>query len=137
MKTLFAVALLASVFTFTSCGNKPADTANAATTTTSASTTATPAPTPAATLVDKIADCTCEMANTAVKLKKEIDAAPEDKKAEVTAKADAAMKAITCMATLDAEIKKVSKEDQDKMEPELKAAVEKKCGAAMKEMGGM
>jgi len=132
MKTLFAVALLASVFTFTSCGNKPADTAGAATTTTPA-----PAPAAAASLVDRVTDCTCEMVNIAVKFKKEIDAAPADKKEELNKKAAEAMKALTCMATLDAEIKKVSKEDQDKMEPELKAAVEKKCGAAMKEMGGM
>jgi hypothetical protein len=141
MKTLFAIAFIASAFTFVGCGAKPADTTNAATTTTTGSTTATPAPAPAPaaelSLVDRVADCTCEMVNTAVALKKEIDAAPEDKKAELTAKAAEAMKEPACMAGLEEEAKKVPEADQAKMEADLKAAMEKKCGAAMKEMGGM
>jgi hypothetical protein len=111
MKKLFAIALLASAFTFTSCGG--------------------------GSLVDKVASCTCEAVNTAAKLKKEIDAAPADKKEELTKKAAEAMKEPACMAALEAEAKKVPEADQAKMETELKAAIEKKCGAAMKELGGM
>jgi Skp family chaperone for outer membrane proteins len=110
MKKLFAIAILASAFTFTSCGG--------------------------GSLADKVASCTCETVNAAVKLKKEVDAAPEDKKAELQAKAAEAMKAEpACMKGLEAEAKKVPEADQAKMQTELKAAIEKKCGAAMKELG--
>lgn len=109
MKKLFAIALLASAFTFTSCGG--------------------------GSLVDKVANCTCE---TALKLKKEIDAAPEDKKAELEAKAFEAVQTAPCMVALKADIEKVSadtsaanKAKLDAMETEVKAAIEKKCGAAM------
>ena len=134
MKTLFAVALLASVFTFTSCGNKPADTAGATTTTTSASTTAAPAATPTAgtSLVDRAVDCTCKMVNAAAALKKEIEAAPEDKKEELIAKASEEIEKLTCMTDLEAEMGKIPKAEQVKIETEAKAAVEKKCGAEMK-----
>lgn len=109
MKKLFAVAFLATAFTLTSCGG-------------------------GGSLVDKVADCTCQGLNDVVKLKKEADAAPEDKKAEILAKL-ADIKEPACMKDLEAEAKKVSEADQAKMETELKAAIDKKCGAAMKELG--
>jgi hypothetical protein len=118
MKKLFAIAVLASAFTFTSCGG--------------------------GSLADKVANCSCEMVNTAIKLKKEIDAAPADKKEELNKKAAEAMKEPACMAALDAEKTKLQadttaagKAKFEAIGKEVQAAVEKKCGAAMKEMGGM
>jgi hypothetical protein len=136
MKTLFAVAFLASAFTFGSCGNKPADTTNAATTTTTPATTATtttPTPATAGTLVERLADCACTGINEVLALKKEADAAPEAKKMELLAKLDN-MPEPACFKALEEEAK-TTQGDEAKMQAELKVAMEKKCGATMKELG--
>jgi hypothetical protein len=141
MKTLFAVALLAAVFTFTSCGNKPAD---ATTTTNTAATTATTPATPALTaeetLIGKIADCSCESVNTALKLKKDVEAAPE-KEAELQKKTAELLNNPACMAALEADMKKLDTElsalpDGDAKKKvfgdAVQAAMVKKCGTEMK-----
>jgi hypothetical protein len=56
------------------------------------------------------------------------------KKAEIGKKLDG-MKEPACMKALEAEADNVPEADQAKMEADLKAAMQKKCGAAMKELG--
>ena len=135
MKQLLTLAL-AAAFILSSCGGaKPADTA--ATSVTTPSTTTTPAaPAAAASLPEQAADCMCPQITEMASLKKEIDAAPDAKKAEIAAKMEA-IKEPACMVDLEAKIKALPQADQDKMEGEFKAFVEKKCGAAMKELGGL
>ncbi len=119
MKKLFAIAILATAFTFTSCGG--------------------------GSLPNKVADCICGATNTALKMKKEIAAAPADKKAELEAKAMETMKTPpACLAAIDEDRKKLEadtsaagKAKREAIGKEVEAAIEKKCGAAMKELSGM
>lgn len=110
MKQLFAIALLSSSILFTSCGG--------------------------GSLPDQLAGCVCGQMTEMAKLKKEMDAAPEDKKAEIMAKIGE-IKEPACMKDLEAKIKAIPEAEQAKMEGEMKAAMDKKCGDAVKSLGGM
>lgn len=110
MKQLFAIALLSSSILFTSCGG--------------------------GSLADQVAGCVCGQMTEMAKLKKEMEAAPEDKKADIMAKMGE-MKEPACMKDLEAKAKALPKADQEKLEGEMKAAMEKKCGDAVKSLGGM
>jgi hypothetical protein len=110
MKQLFAIAVLASSILFTSCGG--------------------------GSLADQVAGCVCGQMTEIAKLKKEMAAATEDKKTEIMAKMGE-MKEPACLAALEAKAKALPEADQTKLEADMKAAMEKKCGDAMKSMGGM
>lgn len=142
MKNLFSVAILAATFVFTSCGNKPADTANtAAATTTSASTTPTPAPAPAPAVEDNTlsgrrakAICNCPAMPEYVKLMKELKIAGETKD---DAKRAAVNEAIqkqnimpqlqNCMKDLEAEIKKLTPQEATTFEAESAEKIKASC----------
>jgi hypothetical protein len=109
MKKLLAIAIVASAFTFTSCGGS---------------------------IANKAASCSCEMAAVFTKIKKEIDEAPEDKKAELEAKAKETMKTKpACFEAIDVEIKKMKsdttaagKEKYQALRKEIDELTAKKCG---------
>jgi hypothetical protein len=132
MKQLLSLSLVAA-FILSSCGAKPADTA--ATTITTPATTTTVAPPAAPTLAEQTADCICTSFEEMAAITKEINAAPEAKKAEIAKKLDAYEKEPACLTALEATIKAIPEAQQAKLDADMKAAMAKKCGAAMKELG--
>jgi hypothetical protein len=114
MKNIFTFALVASALILTSCGG--------------------------GSVADKAADCFCETIGGIAKYKKEMEAAPEDKKGEIKAKMDAAGD-LPCMKLIDAEVEKIDKDtsaagkaNSEAFAKDMKIAIEKKCGTTMKEL---
>ena len=83
---------------------------------------------------EQVADCLCGQVKAVVKLKKELDAAPEDKKGEIMDKV-LNLKQPACIDELEAKMKAYPQADQAKLETDIKAAMEKKCGDDLKTMG--
>jgi hypothetical protein len=112
MKKLLTIAIVAAAFTFTSCGGS---------------------------LANKAASCTCEMAGTFNKLKKEIDEAPADKKEALEAKAKEVLKnKPACFEAVDVEMKKIKsdttaagKEKYKALRKEIDDLAASKCGDLM------
>jgi hypothetical protein len=117
MKITLLLSLLAASLVFASCGGSKKTAKNK------------PFP-------EQVADCVCGQITEMAKLKKELDAAPEDKKAEIIAKIGE-FKEPACLKDLEAQVEALPQADQEKLEGEVKAAMEKKCGDALKTLGGM
>lgn len=136
MKNLFSVAILAATFAFTSCGNKPADTANTSVTAPAATTTTTPtpAPAPAPAVEDNTLSgratkviCSCDAMKEMVSLSKEMEA-DKNKVAELRPKLMELMpKLEACEGGLKEEVKKLTGDDLKKYQAELMEKVDKAC----------
>jgi hypothetical protein len=117
MKITITLSLLAATLLFASCGGGKKTTK-------------------AQSLPEQIADCVCVSINEMAKLKKQIQAATtEEKKAEIVAKLTE-FKEPACMKDLEDKMKALSAEQQAKIETEMKAALDKKCGHTMKSIMG-
>jgi len=81
------------------------------------------------------ANCLCETITSVFQMKKEIDAAPEQDRDKIRAKAAKALKEPACMKEVEAESQLIHKERKSALEKELKAAMWAKCGDAMIEIG--
>jgi hypothetical protein len=117
MKNIFNFAFVATALMFTSCGS--------------------------ASVADKAADCFCESMNGLAKHKKEMDAAPEDKKAEIQAKM-VDPRDLPCMKVIDEEVAKIDKDTSaagkaksEAFAKDMEANIEKKCGAIIRELKNM
>jgi hypothetical protein len=133
MKNLFSVAILAAAFTFASCGNKPADSANtAAATTTSATTTATPTPAADNSLSGRgvLAVCNCPAFKEIAALEKEKNSSKDnpDKLQELSNKImELSTKSQECTKVIMEELIKLSEEDKMKFETEMQEKLAKTC----------
>lgn len=117
MKITLLLSLLAASLVFASCGSSKKTAKNKS-------------------IPEQVADCVCGQITELAKLKKELDAALEDKKEAIMTKMKD-MKEPACLKDLEAKAKALPQADQDKLEIEMKAAMEKKCGDALKTLGGI
>jgi hypothetical protein len=83
-------------------------------------------------LSDKVVECICIFKEQAHEFKKEIDAAPNYQKATLRARADERLKDTVGMPELNAEIAKMTAEEQKKFKKDIAVAVKKKCGTPAK-----
>jgi hypothetical protein len=83
-------------------------------------------------LSDKVVECICVFREQAHEFKKEIDAAPNYQQATLRARADERLKDTVGMLELNAEIAKMTAEEQKKFKKDIAVAVKKKCGTPAK-----